>query len=189
MHKGPRFVLQRWSRISVRICQGKNLHLFSLRLLSGIHIHTLALMHYIQLYKLIMGIIQNVQYWLIRIRSNALFVMQNAVDQPPKFVGRWVGAYTINVFVVVWVLVVGFGFGGWASVTNFVRQIDTFGLFTKCYQCPPPLPPPPHLLNATAPPPLRHPNPHHHSPWFAHVHPLRSAELPPMASHIKSLAT
>jgi auxin influx carrier (AUX1 LAX family) len=45
--------------------------------------------------------------------------------------------------VVAWVLVVGFGFGGWASMTNFVRQIDTFGLFTKCYQCPPPPPLPP----------------------------------------------
>nr|CAD1844140.1 unnamed protein product [Ananas comosus var. bracteatus] len=60
----------------------------------------------------------------------------------PKFVGRWIGTYTINAFVVGWVLVVGFGFGGWASITNFVRQIDTFGLFTKCYQCPPPLLPP-----------------------------------------------
>ncbi|KAE9447349.1 hypothetical protein C3L33_20729, partial [Rhododendron williamsianum] len=62
----------------------------------------------------------------------------SAVEQPPRFLGRWAGAYTINVFVVVWVFVVGFGFGGWASVTNFIRQIDTFGLFTKCYQCPPP---------------------------------------------------
>ncbi|KAK3421065.1 hypothetical protein EUGRSUZ_G01769 [Eucalyptus grandis] len=87
---------------------------------------------------------------------------ENAVEQPPKFVGRWIGAYTINMFVVGWVLVVGFGFGGWASVTNFVHQIDTFGLFTKCYQCPPPtLPPPtPHPLNVTASPPLQHP---HHS--------------------------
>lgn len=87
-------------------------------------------------------------------------LMQNAVEQPPKFTGRWVGAYVINAFVVVWVLVVGFGFGGWASVTNFVHQIDTFGLFTKCYQCPPPttaLPPPPPHLNITAAPP-----PHHH---------------------------
>jgi auxin influx carrier (AUX1 LAX family) len=38
---------------------------------------------------------------------------------------------------VAWVLVVGFGFGGWASTVNFVRQVNTFGLFTKCYQCPP----------------------------------------------------
>ncbi|CAL9235982.1 unnamed protein product [Arabidopsis halleri] len=38
---------------------------------------------------------------------------------------------------LIWVLIVGFGFGGWASVTNFVRQVDTFGLFAKCYQCKP----------------------------------------------------
>lgn len=94
--------------------------------------------------------------------------MQNAMEQPSKYFGGWVGAYTINVFVVGWVLVVGFGFGGWASMTNFIHQIDTFGLFTKCYQCPPPtLQSPPQLLNGTvaaAPPPLHHPNLHTHSP-------------------------
>ncbi|KAK4794914.1 hypothetical protein SAY86_012908 [Trapa natans] len=78
---------------------------------------------------------------------------ENAVEQPPRFVGRWVGTYTINMFVVGWVMVVGFGFGGWASMLNFIYQIDTFGFFTKCYQCPPPtlpLPPPPvPLPNAT----------------------------------------
>lgn len=83
--------------------------------------------------------------------------MQNAVEQPSKYFGRWVGAYLINIFVVVWVLIVGFGFGGWASMTNFIHQIDTFGLFTKCYQClPQPLPHPPaaapiqpHAVNTT----------------------------------------
>lgn len=80
--------------------------------------------------------------------------MQNAVEQPPKFVGRWAGTFTINIFVVVWVLIVGFGFGGWASMTNFIHQIDTFGLFTKCYQCPPPPgSPPPFLPHAGAPRP------------------------------------
>ncbi|VFQ67816.1 unnamed protein product [Cuscuta campestris] len=72
---------------------------------------------------------------------------ENAVEQPPKWLMRWAGAYTINIFVVAWVAIVGFGFGGWASVLNFIHQIDTFGLFTKCYQCP--LPPPHQLLNAT----------------------------------------
>ncbi|ONK58124.1 uncharacterized protein A4U43_C09F8460 [Asparagus officinalis] len=62
---------------------------------------------------------------------------ENAVERPPKFLGGWAGLYSMNCFVVVWVLVVGFGFGGWASVVNFIRQVDTFGLFTKCYQCPP----------------------------------------------------
>ncbi|KAJ3682582.1 hypothetical protein LUZ60_015155 [Juncus effusus] len=77
---------------------------------------------------------------------------ENAVEQPPKFAGRWIGTYIINAFVVAWVLVVGFGFGGWASMTNFVHQIDTFGLFTKCYQCPPPiLPASPAFANSPLP--------------------------------------
>ncbi|CAN1276462.1 Auxin transporter-like protein 5 [Linum perenne] len=90
---------------------------------------------------------------------------KNAVEQPPKFLGRWVGAYVMNIFVVVWVLIVGFGFGGWASVTNFVHQIDTFGLFTKCYQCPPPAGIPAHLnATAVAPSPMynHHLNHTHH---------------------------
>lgn len=61
---------------------------------------------------------------------------QNAVERPPKMVGGWTGLYSINIFVVVWVFVIGFGFGGWASMLNFVHQIHNFGLFTKCYQCP-----------------------------------------------------
>ncbi|PPD86241.1 hypothetical protein GOBAR_DD16828 [Gossypium barbadense] len=85
---------------------------------------------------------------------------ENAVDQPPKYFGRWLGTFTINVFIVVWVLIVGFGFGGWASMVNFIDQIDTFGLFTKCYQCPPPsvaVSPPSHGLNTTAAAPLHQP--------------------------------
>ena len=71
------------------------------------------------------------------------------MERPPRFAGGWTGAYVINSFVVAWVLVVGFGLGGWASVTNFIKQIDTFGLFAKCYQCPkPPVP--------AAPAPLPH---------------------------------
>ncbi|RZC62560.1 hypothetical protein C5167_024330 [Papaver somniferum] len=62
---------------------------------------------------------------------------ENAVERPPKYLGGWTGIFSLNVFVVCWVLVVGFGFGGWASMLNFINQINTFGLFTKCYQCPP----------------------------------------------------
>lgn len=62
---------------------------------------------------------------------------ENAVEKPPRFLPSWAAMYMVNLFVVVWTLVVGVGFGGWASITNFVRQIDTFGLFAKCYQCPP----------------------------------------------------
>ncbi|KAH9672829.1 auxin transporter protein 1 [Citrus sinensis] len=66
---------------------------------------------------------------------------KNAAEKPPFFLPSWTAMYAFNIFVVVWVFVVGFGFGGWASVTNFVRQVDSFGLFAKCYQCKPPPPP------------------------------------------------
>ncbi|KAK6125964.1 hypothetical protein DH2020_040272 [Rehmannia glutinosa] len=56
---------------------------------------------------------------------------QNAAEKPPSFLPSWAAMYAINTFIVIWVLVVGFGFGGWASMTNFVRQVDTFGLFAK----------------------------------------------------------
>ncbi|KAI4339168.1 hypothetical protein MLD38_024137 [Melastoma candidum] len=69
---------------------------------------------------------------------------QNAADKPPFFLPSWTGMYVVNSLVILWVLVVGFGFGGWASVTNFINQIDTFGLFAKCYQCNPPGHQPPH---------------------------------------------
>lgn len=72
-----------------------------------------------------------------------LMTWQTAAEKPPFFLPSWSGVYVINAFVVVWVLVLGFGFGGWASMTNFIRQIDTFGLFAKCYQCKSPIPPPP----------------------------------------------
>ncbi|MFQ6623299.1 hypothetical protein Gotur_002992 [Gossypium turneri] len=65
---------------------------------------------------------------------------QNAAEKPPFFMPSWTGMYALNAFIVVWVLVIGFGFGGWASMTNFIRQIDSFGLFAKCYQCKPPTP-------------------------------------------------
>ena len=67
-------------------------------------------------------------------------MFQNAAEKLPFFIPNWTAMYVVNAFVVVWVLVVGFGFGGWASMTNFVKQVDTFGLFAKCYQCPPKVP-------------------------------------------------
>ncbi|KAE8717391.1 Auxin transporter-like protein 1 [Hibiscus syriacus] len=60
---------------------------------------------------------------------------QSAAEKPPFFLPSWTAMYAVNAVIVVWVLVIGFGFGGWASMTNFIRQINTFGLFAKCYQC------------------------------------------------------
>ncbi|KAL9264701.1 Auxin transporter-like protein [Drosera capensis] len=65
---------------------------------------------------------------------------KNAVGKPPFFLPSWTLVYVFNMFIVIWVLVVGFGFGGWASMVNFVKQISTFGLFAKCYQCHAPTP-------------------------------------------------
>ncbi|XP_034923848.1 auxin transporter protein 1 [Populus alba] len=65
---------------------------------------------------------------------------QDAAEKPPFFIPSWTAMYVLNAFIVVWVLVVGFGLGGWASMSNFIKQVDTFGLFAKCYQCPPPTP-------------------------------------------------
>uniref|UniRef100_A0A0E0CAH4 Amino acid transporter transmembrane domain-containing protein n=1 Tax=Oryza meridionalis TaxID=40149 RepID=A0A0E0CAH4_9ORYZ len=75
----------------------------------------------------------------------------NAAEKPPFFLPSWTGMFVLNMFIVVWVLVVGFGLGGWASMVNFIRQIDTFGLFAKCYQCPKPAP-----ALAQSPVPLPH---------------------------------
>lgn len=72
---------------------------------------------------------------------------QNAAEKLPKFIPSWTFMYVINAFVVVWVTIVGFGFGGWASMTNFIKQVDTFGLFAKCYQCPPKLPASNHTMH------------------------------------------
>ncbi|XAR65916.1 hypothetical protein NMG60_11011921 [Bertholletia excelsa] len=66
---------------------------------------------------------------------------QNAAEKPPFFLPSWTAMYVVNTFVAVWVLVVGFGFGGWASMSNLIKQVDTFGLFAKCYQCKPRSPP------------------------------------------------
>ncbi|KHG08092.1 Auxin transporter-like protein 2 [Gossypium arboreum] len=62
---------------------------------------------------------------------------RNAAEKPPFFLPSWTAVYAVNAFIVIWVFIVGFGLGGWASMTNFIRQVDTFGLFAKCYQCPP----------------------------------------------------
>ncbi|KAL2541684.1 Auxin transporter protein 1 [Abeliophyllum distichum] len=88
-------------------------------------------------------IIPSLAHMLTYMKASA---RQNAAEKPPFFLPSWTGMYMMDIFVVAWVFVVGFGFGGWASMTNFIKQVDTFGLFAKCYQCNPTrLPPqPPH---------------------------------------------
>ncbi|WJX48998.1 Lymphocyte transmembrane adapter 1 [Trifolium repens] len=81
---------------------------------------------------------------------------QNAVEKPPFFLPSWTAVYVLNAFIVLWIFVVGFGFGGWASMINFIKQIDTFGIFAKCYQCP---------ISPQSPPP----HPHHQSRYYKNI--------------------
>ncbi|KAJ7519727.1 hypothetical protein O6H91_20G053500 [Diphasiastrum complanatum] len=60
---------------------------------------------------------------------------QNAIEQPPSWIRSWTTMYIINLLIVIWVVIIGLGFGSWASISNIVQQVHTFGLFAKCYQC------------------------------------------------------
>ncbi|EFJ24904.1 hypothetical protein SELMODRAFT_100516 [Selaginella moellendorffii] len=61
---------------------------------------------------------------------------KGALEQPPCWLLRsWVPMYCINLGSVLWVAIVGVGFGGWASVSNLMEKISSFGFFARCYQC------------------------------------------------------
>jgi auxin influx carrier (AUX1 LAX family) len=60
---------------------------------------------------------------------------QNSAVKLPPFMPSWMLMFLFNGMIVLWMVIVGCGIGGWASVTNFVRQISSFGFFDKCYQC------------------------------------------------------
>ncbi|KAJ7520803.1 hypothetical protein O6H91_19G023700 [Diphasiastrum complanatum] len=75
-----------------------------------------------------------------KFRDAAVCVMlmhQSAIEQPPVWIFRsWRVMFAINACVVVLMVTVGVGMGGWASIKFFVKQVHSFGLFAKCYQCP-----------------------------------------------------
>lgn len=60
---------------------------------------------------------------------------QGAADKPPKWIPGWSSIVIISSLVISIVLTLGVGLGSWASVSNIVHQVHTFGLFGKCYQC------------------------------------------------------
>jgi auxin influx carrier (AUX1 LAX family) len=45
----------------------------------------------------------------------------------------WAAIYLINIFIIVWTVVIGIGWGGWASITTFKHEIKMFGVFAPCY--------------------------------------------------------
>ena len=74
------------------------------------------------------------QYWFHVQAQKA--ARDAAAKQPPAWMGRsWTVAIAISGFIFVIYLVFGFGFGGWASILNFVQNSNTYGAFAACYQC------------------------------------------------------
>ncbi|KAJ7519732.1 hypothetical protein O6H91_20G053800 [Diphasiastrum complanatum] len=59
---------------------------------------------------------------------------QNAIEQPPSWMS-WTIMYLINVLIIIWTVIIGLGFGSWASINIMIQQVNKFGLFAKCFQC------------------------------------------------------
>ncbi|KAJ7296907.1 hypothetical protein O6H91_Y092600 [Diphasiastrum complanatum] len=70
-------------------------------------------------------------YWTYRDTA----ARRNSAVKLPLWIPNWNIIHFVNALIIIWILVVGCGFGGWASLTNFVRQVHTFGFFGKCFQC------------------------------------------------------
>jgi auxin influx carrier (AUX1 LAX family) len=58
----------------------------------------------------------------------------NAVVQPPRWF-PWPAVFALNALIIGGALIVGLGFGGYASVTALIESVDKFGLFSRCYNC------------------------------------------------------
>ncbi|KAK9796248.1 hypothetical protein WJX73_001881 [Symbiochloris irregularis] len=53
----------------------------------------------------------------------------------PRFVGGWAPALALCLFIFVWFLVFGVGFGTWASLKQLIDAVNNLGVFAACYQC------------------------------------------------------
>lgn len=60
---------------------------------------------------------------------------EEAAEKLPSWMPKWKGIVAINGAIVVLIAVLGFCLGSWASVSNIIKQVHSFGLFEKCYQC------------------------------------------------------
>lgn len=52
---------------------------------------------------------------------------------PPWAKLPWIRA--LNWVLAISLMVAGVGVGGWASISNFIKQIENFDYFAECYQC------------------------------------------------------
>lgn len=63
--------------------------------------------------------------------------VQNAAEKPGRIrrlIG-WPSMMLLNFVVIVTIATLGVGFGSYASVSNIILQVKSFGLFQACYQC------------------------------------------------------
>jgi auxin influx carrier (AUX1 LAX family) len=62
---------------------------------------------------------------------------ENAAEKPGKVrrILGWPGMMLINFVVITIIATLGVGFGSYASISNIVLQVKSFGLFQACYQC------------------------------------------------------
>jgi hypothetical protein len=52
--------------------------------------------------------------------------------KPPAFMGgSWNLAFGINVFIIVFVVGAGIGFGGWAATLSLIQNFHTYKLFAN----------------------------------------------------------
>lgn len=61
---------------------------------------------------------------------------ENSPVKLPWFLPTWSLLYMANILVLLWIAVIGVGFGGWGGISNLIRQVHSFGFFDKCFQCP-----------------------------------------------------
>ena len=78
---------------------------------------------------------QNILIHVIPFLKKMLQFVQDAIEKPWKWMTYWNFMVPFNVLVVCVLFTLGFGFGGWSSVHTLIKQLKTFGLFDKCYQC------------------------------------------------------
>lgn len=64
---------------------------------------------------------------------NYAFKTEEGLVKPPYFNFKLIRI--INWCIVVIVTGLGVGFGGYASIKNFIAQLDQYEVFAECYQC------------------------------------------------------
>jgi len=77
-------------------------------------------------------------YIIPLVAFNLVFKSEETAETMAKPLPKWTKLYLVrrlNWFLAGSLFVFGVGVGGWASVSNFIKQIENFDYFAECYQC------------------------------------------------------